>query len=312
MNKSNKKLIRSMIIITVVTMVAIILWLAAATKSNTEEDREIQLRYATQLVDHAINKAFLRPITAAKVMSEDANLKEYLQASGADPTSVESQMKAYLSSIGDGLGYKMMFAVCDASGAYYTCDGISSYIDKNYQGNSSWYGELMASGKELDLDVDIEESTNWELSVFVNQLVYADKDLLGVCGIGVEMSQLQSLFELYERIYDVKINVTDHTGLIQIDTIVDRIERDSISLPELEKISDGEYYYEKLSDGDRVITYMADLDLYLVVTNQRSNVPDILSDILVPMIIAALGIAVLLVLVVCADRMSRRKTQDRE
>jgi len=292
MSNTNKKIIWSMIITMVVAMVAMISWLTAASKIKSEEEREIQMRYATQLVDNAINKAFLRPITAAKVMSEDANLKQYLKESETNPAGVESQMTDYLRSIGNGLGYKMMFAVCDSSGAYYTCDGITSYIDKNYQGNSAWYGELMKSGKELDLDVDIEESTNWELSVFVNQLVYDHKNLLGVCGIGVEMSQLQSLFELYERIYDVKIDVTDNNGLIQVDTQVERIEKDYINLPELDKISDGEYYFEKLKAGDRVLTYMKDLDMYLVLTNQRSNVKDILSDIWVPMIIALLGIAV--------------------
>ncbi len=309
MSKTERKLIGTMLIIIVVTMVAILSWLTLASKTNTEEDREIQMRYATQLVDYAINKAFLRPITAAKVMSEDANLKEYLKVAGANPKNVEEQVKDYLFSIGDGLGYKMMFAVCDLSGAYYTCDGITSYIDKNYQGNSSWYGDLMESGKELNLDVDIEESTNWELSVFVNQLVYDDKQLLGVCGVGVEMSQLQSLFELYERIYDVKINVTDRTGLIQIDTVVDRIEQDFISLPDLDKISDGEYYYEKLSEGDRVITYMEDLDMYLVLTNQRSIVTDILSDIGVPTVISLLGIGILFALIICAEKMNRPKEQ---
>lgn len=302
MSKINRKLIWSMVITIAVTMAGMIIWLAAASKIKTEEEREVQMRYATQLVDSAINKAFLRPITAAKVMSEDANLKDYLKASEQNPKSVEGQVKDYLLSISNGLGYKMMFAVCDSSGAYYTCDGITSYIDKNYQGNSQWYGQLMESGKELNLDVDIEESTNWELSVFVNQLVYDDKKLLGVCGMGVEMSQLQSLFEQYERIYDVKINVTDSSGLIQIDTVVDRIEKDSISLPELDKISDGEYYYEKLSEGDRVITYMEDLDLYLVLTNQRSNVTDILSDILVPMMIALLGIVISTILGVVITR----------
>jgi len=307
MSKSKRNFVWAFVIVIIVSMTAIISWLAADSKIKTAEEREIQMRYATQLVDNAINKAFLRPITAAKVMSEDANLKEYLKTAGTNPKGVESQIKDYLLSIGDGLGYKMMFTVCDASGAYFTSDGISSYIDKSYQGNSSWYGELMKSGKELDLDVDIEESTNWELSVFVNQLVYSNKKLLGVCGIGVEMSQLQSLFELYERIFDVKINVTDKNGLIQIDTIVDRIEQDYISLPELDKISDGEYYYEKHKDGDRVITYMEDLDMYLVLTNQRDNITNVLSDILVPVIIALLGIVISIVLMICTERMNRRK-----
>jgi len=303
MSKSYRKLTCAAIIILIVTILLLSVSTFFRLRSISLENREVQIRAAAQLVDSAINKAFLRPHTVAKVMSEDVNMKEMLGKAGTDPEGVENEIKDYLSSFRNGLGYKVVFAVCNASGAYYTYDGITSYIDRSFQGNSAWYGELMESGKTTNLDVDVEESTDWALSVFANQLVYdSNKKLLGVCGVGVEMTQLQSLIELYERIYKVKIDVTDSTGLIQIDSDVEKIEKDVISLPSLDIISDGEYYYEKLDGGDRVITYMEDIDMYLVVANTGSEFEDIISAGKLQIGIVIIGIASALGLMLWADK----------
>lgn len=262
--------------------------------SNTEKnDRETRLRYSAQLVDNAVIDSFIRPITVAKVMGEDIPLKETLKKAGSDSKSVENDMINYLTALKNGLGYKMMFAVCDKSGAYFTCDGISYFMDNIYEGNSAWYGAFLDSGKNWDLDVDVEESKDWALSVFVNQLIVdEDKNVLGVCGTAVEMTQLQTLFEKYERVYNVKIDVTDETGLIQIDTDAQKIERDYVVLPDLNTISDGEYYYEKSADGDRVISYMEDIDMYLVVTNKTTQSSDVLSEVKIPLIISLITLLI--------------------
>lgn len=291
------------VIVLTVSMVLSLIFTAVDSVKNTEADREKELRSEAQLVENAVVNSFIRPITVAKAMSEDVNLKAALKKAESDPTGAENEIQDYLLSLKNGLGYKMMFAVCDGSGAYYTCDGITSYIDKNYEGNSAWYGEFLQSGKDMDLDVDIEESADWALSVFVNQFVFDEnKNILGVCGTGVEMTQLQSLCELYEKIYDIRIDVTDETGLIQIDTDEEKIEKDSISLPDIENISDGEFYYQKTDDGDRVITYMDDLDMYLVITDEQSPVYNVISDIKLPAICFIIGIIAAAILMMIAEK----------
>lgn len=277
-------------------------------KNTQEVRRELQLRASTQLVESAIVKSFIKPITVAKAMSEDANLKENLRQAGKNPQNVEKAMQKYLAGLRDGMGYKIMFAVCDESGAYFTYDGITSYINKKGDRNSAWYLDFMKSGKKYDLDVDIEESTDWALSVFVNQLVVDNNQkVLGVCGTGIEMTQLQSLLQMYERIHQVKIDVLDDKGLIQIDTDVTKIEKDYIKLPKLKDISDGEYYYEKTDTGDRVITYMEELDMYLVVANKQSLLTNMWCDLQAPLLCAGVGLLLALGLMVYAGRLGEKQ-----
>ena len=75
--------------------------------------------------------------------------------------------------------------------------------------------------------MDTDEANHWELSVFVNtEITDENANFLGVCGIGVEMKDLQRFLKQYEEKYNVKINLIDKTGLIQVDSDAARIERD--------------------------------------------------------------------------------------
>lgn len=308
MNQNYKNLIYNAVIISIIAIVLVMAYFVVNSVNDTEQNRENYIRSSAQLVSSAVNSAFIKPITVAKAMAEDVSLQDYLKKSGKNAKSVEAEMQEYLTSMRDGFGYKMVFAVSHNSGAYYTCDGITAYLQKNYQGASKWYGSLLDSGKEWDLDVDVEESAGWELSVFINQIVKDnDKNILGVCGTAVEMTKLQQLFELYERIYNVKIDVTDVMGLIQIDTDMEKIEKEYISLPDFDIISDGEYYYEKNNGRDRVITFMKDIDMFLIVTNNESLAYDVMSDIKVPLIIALLGILIAVGLVIYAEYKYNKK-----
>lgn len=290
---NNKKRIYSLLAIAVLTTGLLLtsICFIVISVNNVKENRENNLRAVTQLVQSAIANSFVKPVTVAKAMSENTIFKDKLKEAETDPLGAEHDISSYLASLRDGLGYKMMFTVCDKSGAYYTCDGITSYIDGNYEGNSQWYGAFLNSGKDWDLDVDVEESTDWALSVFVNQKVWDEnREFIGVCGTAVEMSQLQQILEQYERIYSVKIDVTDETGLIQIDTDATKIEKDYISLPDVSLISDGEYYYDTSDNQEKVYVYIKDMDMYLVVTNVQSQTYDIWSYAKYPFVITMVSL----------------------
>ena len=260
-------------------------------QDNYENDR----RVVAALVCNAIENTFLRPITVAETMSKDSTIKELLnQSSREEAEEVEEKASEYLESLRDGFGYSMVFAVSEISKAYYTCNGISKFIDPEKDEHDIWYRWFLESGKQYDLDVDTDEAANWSLSVFVNAGVYDDRNkLLGVCGVGVDMTQLQNLLERYERIYDVKINLIDETGLIQVDTDTARIERDYIEMENLEELSDGEVYYQVLDTGSRIITYVDTLDWYLVIQNQQEASWDMWKILLPNVVCMVVGVLLL-------------------
>ena len=62
------------------------------------------------MVSDSIENEFLRPIVVAETMSNDYSLKQYMKKSAAgSPEAVENRVAAYLDSIRNGFGYRMVF-----------------------------------------------------------------------------------------------------------------------------------------------------------------------------------------------------------
>ena len=262
----------AIIVILAASMAMSVIFGLVSAKATLRDNNEKDCRMTAALVSNAIDNSFLRPMTVSETMSKDASLRDYLKKSGASAESVEAEIADYLDSIRNGFGYVMVFAVCEKSKAYYTYNGISKFVDPENDPHDTWYKLFVESGKSCNLDVDTEEAANWTLSVFVNDAVYDENnEFLGICGVGVEMTQLQLFLERYERIYDINIDLIDHTGLVQVDTDGEQIERDYIKVENLSAMTDGEYYYEILDSGNRVITYMENLDWFLVVTDNAAE-----------------------------------------
>lgn len=228
------------------------------TKSLMRDAYENELRVESGMISGAIENSFLRPITVSETMSKDFIMNKILNINTKDEAkSMEQEASEYLTSIRNGFGYSMVFAVNDASKAYYTCDGISKYLAPETNDQDIWYKVFMERDSELPylLDVDIDAVNNWALSVFVNAAVYDDNGkYIGLCGVGVDMTELQRLLERYERIYDVKIDLINSEGLIQVDTDAANIENAYIEIDSPELYTDGECYYEVGENVSRTIT----------------------------------------------------------
>lgn len=263
-------------------------------KGILDDSYENDNRIVASVICNGIENSFLRPIMVAETMSKDSILKEIVKNDTQKKAlEVEEYASEYLESIRDGFGYSIVFAVSDLSKAYFTSNGISKFVNPGEDHHDEWYKLFLESGKVYDLDVDTDEAANWSLSVFVNSEVRDEENnLIGVCGVGVDMTELQRLLEKYERIYNVKVDIIDNTGLIQVDTQAERIERDYIKINNLEDYSDGELYYEVSDDKNIVITYMEDLDWYLVVQYDKNINTNVINVIRPGVICLALGIIV--------------------
>ncbi|MCQ2572928.1 MAG: cache domain-containing protein [Treponema sp.] len=274
-----------------------------ALKGSYENDN----RVIAGLISNAIDNAFLRPITVSETISKDYSTKEIVKVKTREEAEQVKEYAAdYLRSLRDGFGYSMVFAVSEPSKAYFTYNGISKYVNPDNDEHDIWYKNFLEAKQPYLLDVDTDEANNWSLSVFINTAVYNDNsELIGVCGVGVDMQELQRLLERYERIYDIKIQLVNENGLIQVDTDASRIEVDTVEIENLTSYSDGEYYYEILPHGSRTITYLDRLDWYLIV--QNDNVwSEQVKGIIFPCLIC-LGVCILLSIIVLQFGMMKEK-----
>lgn len=281
----------------VLGMIATMLLCVNGSKGALLNSSENDDRVVSGLISNAIDNSFLRPITVSETLSKEYVTKEILSArSEAEAKAMEDYASEYLKSIRDGFGYTLVFAVSDPSRAYFTCNGISRFVDPDKDPADIWYKNFLEIQAPYSLSVDTDELSNWALTVFINTAVYDENNrLIGVCGVGVDMQELQKLLERYERIYDIKIDLINRDGLIQVDTDASRILTDTIRIDGLDDCSDGECYYEILPHGSRTIIYLENLDWYLVIQNDRGRMEQI-GDILMPSLVC-LGICLVILLV---------------
>lgn len=271
---------------------------------------ENELRMESGVISSAVVNSFLRTITVSETMSKDVVMVKMLDVtSKGEVAENEEKLGQYLTSIRDGFGYSMVFAVNDATKAYFTYDGVTKYLDPETNDQDIWYKIFTESNTEKPylLDVDIDEVNDWALSVFVNTEVKDDNgQYIGLCGVGVDMTELQRLLEHFERIYDVKIDLINDKGLIQVDTNATRIENEYIEIDDLELYSDGECYYEIDENGSRTIIYIDDLEWYLVVQNKNTLNSNVSSIVIPNIICMVVGVILVLVVLVC-DRKRERE-----
>lgn len=245
------------------SIVSCVISIDRISDENFEQDGKI----IAHMIGDSIRGDLLRPITVSETMARDYVLKSYLNSSKEnDAVRIEDYIARYLGSIQEGFGYQSVFCVSDKSRAYYTAKGIGRYIDTSDFGNDLWYPHYVESNKVYALNVDTDWENNNQLTLFVNKRIEDNNGkLLGVCGIGVDVSQFQKKLKEYEEKYHVKINLADEKGLVMYDTNTERINEIYLENDYYRNVNSDEFYYEEHGKEHRLTKYIDDLGWYLIV-----------------------------------------------
>ena len=233
--------------------------------------QELSKTLAARIYD-SISSELSEPVTVSRVMAHDPFLIAALENESAAGTDATAGVLAdYLTAQKNAFGYEAAFIVSDATLCYYSYGGINKQMDLHQSDRDQWYVEFVGSGKEYELDVDRDELSQDQWTVFVDARIEdEDRNLLGVCGVGARMTGSQDLFVNLEKEYNVKINLISPDGLIHVDTDESRIGKEYITDIRLSESSD--YVYQKLENDRFVVTkYIDGMGWYLVVESDGSN-----------------------------------------
>ena len=238
------------------------------------KDRQQNYLLAEHIHD-SIHEQVFRPIIVAHTMSVDTFLQDILiNEDKHSEEEVASLLSEYLKKLRVEMRYSSAFVVSDKSKRYYSTSGVEKIIDPQTSPYDIWYQIFLETRKPYDLDTDRDQLNEYRWTVFVNyRITDVDGRLLGVCGVGVTMSNLQALFEEFETQYKVKINLIDPDGLVQVDTHSQDIENAYISEAILDKAGIDQFTYAQRGvNGYRMTRLMRELDWYLVIqgTNERT------------------------------------------
>ncbi|MCR5725159.1 MAG: sensor domain-containing diguanylate cyclase [Treponema sp.] len=257
-------IVTSVIIAIVAVLIAInIPTLIKASQPDVEKNKLTAMH-----INDTLNAALDHPITVAKAMAANTMLLKALREETAvSRETTEQTLNTYLSSIQKNFGYTAAFVVSDKTHRYYTPQGISKIVNSKDDPYDIWYQMFLTSGRPIDLDTDRDQVNSWRWTIFVNvRITDTDGSLLGVCGVGLFMDELQDIILKTERYFNLKINIIDEDGLVQIDSDGTNIKNAYISEAIADNATEGKFVYTPKSYGRYRITFlMANLEWYVVV-----------------------------------------------
>ncbi|MCR5626909.1 MAG: response regulator, partial [Lachnospiraceae bacterium] len=215
----------------------------------------------------------------------------------------------------NGLEYDSAFLVSEKSHRYYTYEGLNKIIDPIHDGHDVWYTLFVNQNVPYDLDVDSDEVNQNNWTVFVNARV-EDKsgNLLGVCGVGVQMTNIQKMFKEAEEEYNVKINLVDKNGLVQVDTDDINIENAWLDATVLENSNKDEYVYQTIDSDEFAVTkYVEYLDWYLVVRSEPTAISKrFINTIMINIVLFLMVMGFLIATIFVVIRRSRRERDEKQ
>ena len=305
MNRRNiTRLAILIVILSFVLSTFVSLWsLRLMAKRNMQE----LSKSLASLIYDSISSELSEPITVSRSMANDTFLIDALKneaSSGLEKTA--QTLAEYLTGQKKAFGYEAAFLVSEASKCYYFYGGINKQMDLMRSDRDQWYTQFIASGKEYELDVDRDELSQDQWTVFVDTRIEdADGNLLGVCGVGARMTGGQDLLVTLEKEYKVHIMLIDADGLIHVDTDESKIESDYLTGIQVSPNKD--FVYQKIDAERAVVTkYIDRLGWYLVIESDSSTERGELINVLVLNIVLC---AIVLVIMLLAVRIIIARTR---
>ena len=172
------------------------------------------LSLADNDISNHIEDSMTKPVLVSKTMANDEFLKGWLlqEPENAGNDAFLKQLYSYLNAYKEKYGYTTVFCVSAQTGNYYYQGGLNKTISKN-DAHDIWYYNFTESGHEYDLEVDTNETKGNFITLFVNFRVESgDGRLLGVIGVGLQISTLEDTIRSYERNYGLSVFIINAGG----------------------------------------------------------------------------------------------------
>ncbi len=271
-------------------------------------DEEMSKVLASNVYD-SINNVLSEPIIVAKTMSNDYYLIEPLKEKEFPKSKEQDILVSYLNTIKTNMEYSSVFIVSDKSKKYYTQNGFNKVVSPETDQYDIWYSRFVESGVKYSFDVDIDETHNNVWTIFVNARIEDENNnFLGVCGVSVRMAELQDILGKYEEKYNIKVNLVNNEGLVQIDTDMINMEKAVVNIDILEDEDKIEYiYHEEENGGYTVSRYIESLGWHLVVQNNGENNGHIYSNLVYKNVLIFFAILAVCIIMVSSSLVFEKK-----
>ena len=168
-----------------------------------------------EYLSQKITAEIQRPIQISRSMAMSTDEFSSFLASAQNPEN-DSEIQAYLSRIKKEFSLAEVSFVSEKTHTFYYANGEKS-TDVQENDLGAWYIALKGGAKGIlsvyRTDEDAKDST-LRFSARIEQ----NGEFLGVVMTSIYVRDLLALFALLEKQYNVKINLSNSTGLVMLDT----------------------------------------------------------------------------------------------
>jgi hypothetical protein len=250
-----------------------------------------------------IQRDLLRPVFIASLMATDTFLRDWVIGGEVG----EAQITKYLKEIQRKYNTFTSFFVSEKTRNYYHADGVLKKVSPDEE-RDIWYFRVKAMKDDYEINVDPDLANRDAMTIFINYRVfdYAG-NYIGATGVGLTVSAVNKLIEVYQRKYRRAVYFIDRNGGIKIagsgfDKRVKNISQlayYSLFEEKADSTSESSFNYKK--NGQVVhtnIRYIDEFDWYLVVEQpEQEAVKGIFTTLVVNLGICVVVTIVILVLI---------------
>ncbi len=283
MNSSRSIKNPMMVIITVLSVISIAISCFILNSVIERHDREmIKVLAASAYED--INNELLKPIMVARTIASDSFLKQRLKEEGTIPREEQAaQISAYLDTLCENLGYSAAYIVSSSSRNYYSRSGFIKRIDLEDE-QDAWYAKFLDMGVEYEFDAGMDEADHHIWKIFVDTRITDENGgLLGVCGVGVRMAELQKLLRRCEVENHIRISFIDRDGMAQLDTDQPDMEWETLRAFLAEQNAN-QFTMRRVGESYIIARYIPDFHWHLVIQRAADAAGSALSDMILYML----------------------------
>ena len=227
-----------------------------------------------ETIDHVVLDELSQPLTVAKMLSGEAELKEMLHNEWKyTEEEMEDRMKEYLGSIQKRFGYDTVYLVSEKSKRYYTHLGLNKVIDPQTDSYDIWFSDFVEDGDPFRVETSKDQVNRDQFTIFIYSRLESEIGrFLGVAGVGVEAGKILEELKSYEEKYGIRVDFVTRDGLIQLSNRTETVRSARISDVTFPDVTDEEYHYEVTGIGGySVIKYLPELGWYMVIRNNTEE-----------------------------------------
>lgn len=262
-----------MIAIIIIILVDCGMFSLSQVKKIKEENSKREYSIIASSVYESVQNELSKPISISLAVANDTLLKDLLlKENDYSEEELANIVSKYLKEQKKSMNAQIAFLVSDASKKYISDKGINKTLDTETDGHDVWYSKFVNTRKPYDLDVDTDEVNQNMWTIFINARIEDDNGrLIGVCGFGITMENLQEIIRTYEDKYSIKVNFVNSEGLVQVDTDAINIENKYLDDVQYGKEKDGYYYIN--SEGEYVtMRYIDSLNWYVIIHGEAYGI----------------------------------------